>query len=287
MAAPASSCENVTREKRILGRSLRAALHNKMKLKDKVAVVTGGANGIGRAMCERFAAEGARGVVVADLDIERAEQLAKQVNGLAVRTNVADEADIINLVNRALEAYGAIDVFCSNAGIGTPGGADEPNEVWQNIWEVNVMAHIYAARHVLPGMLERGSGYIVATASAAGLLTQIGSAPYSVTKHAAVAFAEWLSITHGDAGIKVSCLCPQGVNTDLLRRSAGGPGEFLRANALEASDVADAVVKAIDEERFLILPHPEVAEYFRRKATDYDRWLRGMRRLQASFKADS
>jgi len=287
VAAPASSCENVTREKRILGRSLRAALHNKMKLKDKVAVVTGGANGIGRAMCERFAAEGARGVVVADLDIERAEQLAKQVNGLAVRTNVADEADIINLVNRALEAYGAIDVFCSNAGIGTPGGADEPNEVWQNIWEVNVMAHIYAARHVLPGMLERGSGYIVATASAAGLLTQIGSAPYSVTKHAAVAFAEWLSITHGDAGIKVSCLCPQGVNTDLLRRSAGGPGEFLRANALEASDVADAVVKAIDEERFLILPHPEVAEYFRRKATDYDRWLRGMRRLQASFKADS
>src|SRR5436190_5833145 len=204
-----------------------------MKLKDKVAVVTGGANGIGRAMCERFAAEGARAVVVADLDIERAEEVAKQINGLAVRTNVSDEDDIIKLVNQTLEAYGVIDVFCSNAGIGTPGGADEPNEVWQNIWEVNVMAHIYAARHVLPGMLERGSGYIVATASAAGLLTQIGSAPYSVTKHAAVAFAEWLSITHGDAGIRVSCLCPQGVNTDLLRRSAGGPGEFLRANALE------------------------------------------------------
>ena len=258
-----------------------------MKLKDKVAVVTGGANGIGRAMCERFAAEGARGVVVADLDKERAEQLAKQINGLAVRTNVANEADIIDLVKKTLEAYGAIDVFCSNAGIGTPGGPDEPNEIWQNIWEVNVMAHIYAARHVLPGMLERGSGYIVATASAAGLLTQIGSAPYSVTKHAAVAFAEWLSITHGDAGIRVSCLCPQGVNTDLLRRSAGGPGEFLRSNALEPEDVAAEVVKAIEEERFLILPHPEVAEYFRRKATDYDRWLRGMRRLQASFKAES
>ena len=257
-----------------------------MKLKDKVAVVTGGANGIGRAICERFAAEGARGVVVADLDIERAEQLAKQINGLAVRTNVASEADVINLVNRALEAYGAIDVFCSNAGIGTPGGADEPNEIWQDIWEVNVMAHIYAARHVLPGMLERGSGYIVATASAAGLLTQIGSAPYSVTKHAAVAFAEWLSITHGDAGIRVSCLCPQGVNTDLLRRSAGGPGEFLRANALEPEEVATAVVQALDEERFLILPHAEVAEYFRRKATDYDRWLRGMRRLQASFSSE-
>ncbi|HTF37206.1 MAG TPA: SDR family oxidoreductase [Blastocatellia bacterium] len=255
-----------------------------MKLKDKVAVVTGGANGIGRALCERFAAEGARGVVIADLDTERAESLAKDIGGLAIKTNVAVEADIVNLVARATAAYGQIDLFCSNAGIGTPGGADEPNEIWQRIWEVNVMAHIYAARHVLPGMLARGEGYILATASAAGLLAQIGSAPYSVTKHAAVAFAEWLAITHGDSGIKVSCLCPQGVNTDLLRSSAGGPGEFLRANALEPSDVADAVVKALDEERFLVLPHAEVAEYFSRKATDYDRWLRGMRRLQASFK---
>ena len=254
-----------------------------MKLKDKVAVVTGGANGIGRGLCVRFAAEGARAVVVADMDSDRAESLAKEIGGLAIKTNVAVEADIENLVKRTIEAYGAIDLFCSNAGIGTPGGADEPNEIWQGIWEVNVMAHIYAARHVLPGMLARGEGYILATASAAGLLTQIGSAPYSVTKHAAVAFAEWLSITHGDAGIRVSCLCPQGVNTDLLRRSAGGPGEFLRANALEPSDVADAVVKTLDEERFLVLPHPEVAEYFSRKATDYDRWLRGMRRLQASF----
>jgi NAD(P)-dependent dehydrogenase (short-subunit alcohol dehydrogenase family) len=255
-----------------------------MKLKDKVAVVTGGANGIGRALCERFAADGARGVVIADLDTERADSLAKDIGGLAIKTNVAVEADIVNLVARATAAYGQIDLFCSNAGIGTPGGADEPNEIWQRIWEVNVMAHIYAARHVLPGMLARGEGYILATASAAGLLTQIGSAPYSVTKHAAVAFAEWLAITHGDSGIKVSCLCPQGVNTDLLRSSAGGPGEFLRANALEPSAVADAVVKALEEERFLVLPHPEVAEYFSRKATDYDRWLRGMRRLQASFK---
>jgi NAD(P)-dependent dehydrogenase (short-subunit alcohol dehydrogenase family) len=254
-----------------------------MKLKDKVAVVTGGANGIGRALCKRFAAEGARGVVIADLDAERAETLAKEIGGLAIKTNVAVEADIVNLVNQAIEVYGQIDLFCSNAGIGTPGGADEPNEIWQRIWEVNVMAHIYAARHVLPGMLARGEGYILATASAAGLLTQVGSAPYSVTKHAAVAFAEWLAITHGDEGIKVSCLCPQGVNTDLLRSSAGGPGEFLRVNALEPEDVADAVVKALAEERFLILPHPEVAEYFSRKATDYDRWLRGMRRLQASF----
>ncbi|HEY3138251.1 MAG TPA: SDR family oxidoreductase [Blastocatellia bacterium] len=254
-----------------------------MKLKDRVAVVTGGANGIGRALCQRFAAEGARAIVVADLDSEGAEALAKEIKGLAVKTDVSAEADIINLVNRATDAYGRIDLFCSNAGIGTPGGDDEPNDIWQRIWEVNLMAHVYAARHVLPGMLARGEGYILATASAAGLLTQIGSAPYSVTKHATVAFAEWLAITHGNAGIKVSCLCPQGVNTDLLRRSAGGAGEFLRAGALEPEQVADAVMKGLDEERFLILPHPEVAEYFRRKATDYDRWLRGMRRLQASI----
>lgn len=254
-----------------------------MKLKEKVAVVTGGANGIGRALCRRFATEGARGVVVADMDAAGAAKLAEEIGGIGVATDVSVEADIVNLVTRAIAAYGAIDLFCSNAGIGTPGGADEPNEVWQRIWEVNVMAHVYAARAVLPGMLARGGGYILATASAAGLLAQIGSAPYSVTKHAAVAFAEWLSITHGDAGIKVSCLCPQGVNTDLLRRSAGGPGDFLRANALEPEDVAEAVVKGIDEERFLILPHPEVQEYFHRKASDYDRWLRGMRRLQASF----
>jgi NAD(P)-dependent dehydrogenase (short-subunit alcohol dehydrogenase family) len=254
-----------------------------MILKNKVAVVTGGAHGIGKALCERFAREGARGVVVADLDTEAASQVANEIGGLGVTTNVAREADIINLVQKANETYGEIDLFCSNAGIGTLGGADEPNETWQNIWEVNVMSHIYGARAVLPQMLARGEGYLLNTASAAGLLAQIGSAPYSVTKHAAVAYAEWLSITHGDRGIKVSCLCPQGVNTDLLRRSAGGPGEFLRAGMLEPEQVAECVVKGLEEERFLILPHPEVAEYLRRKATDYDRWLRGMRRLQASF----
>jgi NAD(P)-dependent dehydrogenase (short-subunit alcohol dehydrogenase family) len=255
-----------------------------MKLKDKVAVVTGGAHGIGKALSERFAVEGAR-VVVADLDAGAASEVAQQIGGLAVTTNVAREADIVNLVQKANEAFGAIDLFCSNAGIGTPGGADEPNEIWQNIWDVNVMAHIYAARAVVPQMLARGEGYLLNTASAAGLLAQIGSAPYSVTKHAAVSFAEWLSITHGDRGIRVSCLCPQGVNTDLLRRSAGAPGQFLRAGMLEPEQVADCVVKGLEEERFLILPHPEVAEYMRRKATDYDRWLRGMRRLQASFEA--
>jgi len=258
-----------------------------MKLKNKVAVVTGGANGIGRALCRRFAAEGARGVVVADLDTKRAEQIASEIGGIAVTTDVSVEADIVNLVERTVATYGAIDLLCSNAGIGTPGGADEPNEIWQRIGEVNLMAHVYAARAVLPGMLGRGEGYLLHTASAAGLLTQIGSAPYSVTKHAVVAFAEWLAITHGDAGIKVSCLCPQGVNTDLLRQSEGGPGEFLRAGALEPEDVADAVVKGLEKESFLILPHPEVKEYIRRKATDYDRWLRGMRRLQASLNSPS
>lgn len=263
----------------------RAHVQEIMKLKNKVAVVTGGAHGIGKALCERFAREGARGVVVADLDAEAASRVANEIGGMAVGTNVARESDIISLVQKANDAYGSIDLFCSNAGIGTPGGADEPNETWQNIWEVNVMAHIYAARAVVPQMLARGEGYLLNTASAAGLLAQIGSAPYSVTKHAAVAYAEWLSITHGDRGIKVSCLCPQGVNTDLLRRSAGGPGEFLRAGMLEPEDVAGCVVQGLEEERFLILPHPEVAEYLRRKATDYDRWLRGMRRLQASFEA--
>src|SRR6266850_4559746 len=256
-----------------------------MKIQDKVVVVTGGANGIGRAICRRFAAEGARGVVVADLDAEGATAVAKEIGGLAITTNVSREADIVRLVADAIDAFGPIDLFCSNAGIfGEAGGAEVPNDAWQQIWDVNVMAHIYAARAVLPGMLERGAGYLLQIASAAGLLTQVGAAPYSVTKHAAVAFAEWLSITHGDAGIKVSCLCPQGVNTDLLRQSAGGPGDFLRANALEPEDVAEAVVKAIDEERFLILPHPEVAEYFRRKGDDYDRWLRGMRRLNAQVR---
>ncbi len=253
-----------------------------MKILDKVVVVTGGANGIGRSLCRRFAAEGARGVVVADLDGEGAEMVAKEIGGFAVTTDVSSEADIIRLVAQTIEAYGPIDLFCSNAGIGgVAGGVEVRNDVWQQIWDVNVMAHIYAARAVLPGMLARGAGYLLHTASAAGLLTQVEAAPYSVTKHAAVAFAEWLSIAHGDAGIKVSCLCPQGVLTQMLLGADGERDSFLRAGALEPEDVAEAVVAGLAEERFLILPHPEVAEYFRRKADDYDRWLRGMRRLNA------
>ena len=253
-----------------------------MNLQGKVIVVTGGANGIGRALCRRFAAEGARGVVVSDVDFDAASKVAAEINGLAVKTDVAGEADVAALVAKTNEAFGPIDLFCSNAGIGgMPGFEQVTNEAWRQIWEINVMAHIYAARAVLPQMLERGEGYLLNTASAAGLLTQIGSAPYSVTKHAAVAFAEWLAITYGDRGIKVSCLCPQGVKTNLLMSGAlTGSAGFLLAGAIEPEDAAEAVVRGLAEEKFLILPHPEVAEYFRRKANDYDRWLRGMRRLQ-------
>jgi NAD(P)-dependent dehydrogenase (short-subunit alcohol dehydrogenase family) len=253
-----------------------------MNLQEKIVVVTGGANGIGRALCRRFAAEGARGVVVSDIDFDAARKVADEINGLAVKTDVASESDVITLVAKANEAFGPIDLFCSNAGIGgVPGFEEVSNEDWRRIWEINVMAHIYAARAALPQMLERGSGYLLNTASAAGLLTQIGSAPYSVTKHAAVSFAEWLAITYGARGIKVSCLCPQGVKTNLLMAGAlAGSAGFLLEGAIEPEEAAEAVVRGLAEEKFLILPHPEVVEYFRRKANDYDRWLRGMRRLQ-------
>jgi NAD(P)-dependent dehydrogenase (short-subunit alcohol dehydrogenase family) len=262
------------------GRDWTAHTEIAMQLRDKVVVVTGGANGIGRALCRRFAAEDARGVVVADLDADGARRVAEEIGGQAVAADVSVEADLVRLVERATAAYGPVDLFCSNAGIAVEGGVEVPDEAWRHIWDVNVMAHVYAARAVLPGMLARAHGYLLQTASAAGLLTQIGSAPYAVTKHAAVAFAEWPAITYGAAGIKVSCLCPQGVRTDMLLGTFGGVGDVLREGAIEPVAVADAVVAGLAEERFLILPHPEVAEYFRRKAGDYDRWLRGMRRLQ-------
>lgn len=251
-----------------------------MNVADKVVVVTGAAGGIGRALARRFATEGARGIAVADRDGGMATAVADEIGpqALATTTDVSVESDLIDLVHRTEERFGPIDLFCSNAGIATGGGAEAPNEAWQQIWEINVMSHVYAARAVLPGMVARGEGYLLNTASAAGLLSQIGSAPYAVTKHAAVAFAEWLSITHGDQGIKVSCLCPQGVRTKMLGDAIGallGPG------AIEPEQVADAVIEGLGSEEFLILPHPEVREYFRRKGDDYDRWIRGMRRLQA------
>ncbi|HXY48770.1 MAG TPA: SDR family oxidoreductase [Terriglobales bacterium] len=253
-----------------------------MQLNHKVVVVTGGGNGIGRALCRRFAAEGARAVVVADIQAAAARQVASEIGGMALETDVARESDVVRLVQETLENFGVVDLFCSNAGVGTQGGVEAPDRDWARNWEVNVMAHVYAARAVLPAMLARGEGYLLQTVSAAGMLTQLGSAPYAVSKHAALALAEWIAITHGDQGIKVSALCPQGVRTDMLRRAEFAGGAFLMETAVEPEQVAEEVVKGLAEERFLILSHPEVAEYFRRKATDYDRWLRGMRRLQAS-----
>ena len=252
-----------------------------MRIAKKVVVVSGGANGIGAALCRRFASEGAEAVVVADLQQDLAEQVAKEIGGIAITTDVSREADVAQLVDRVTEKYGRIDLFCSNAGLGVSGSVDASDADWQRSWEVNLMAHVYAARAVLPGMLQRGGGYLLQTISAAGLLTQIGSAPYSVSKHAALGLAEWIAITYGDRGIKVSTLCPMGVRTNMLKRAEFAGGAFLLDTALEPEQVADHVVKGLAEERFLILPHPEVGEYFIRKATDYDRWLRGMRRLQA------
>jgi NAD(P)-dependent dehydrogenase (short-subunit alcohol dehydrogenase family) len=254
-----------------------------MQIKDAVIVVTGGANGIGRAMCRRFGADGARGVVVADLDEAAAQAVAREVDGLAVRVDVSRADDLARLVAQASEKYGPIDLFCSNAGIETGGGIDAPDEAWQRIWAVNVMAHVYASRAVLPGMIARGRGYLLQTASAAGLLTQMTSAPYSVTKHAAVGLADWLAITYAEAGIKVSCLCPLGVRTNMLMGTDDPIAVYLRENAVDPEHVADVVVKGLAAEQFLILPHPEVAEFFHRKADDYDRWLRGMQRLRASL----
>jgi NAD(P)-dependent dehydrogenase (short-subunit alcohol dehydrogenase family) len=198
---------------------------------------------------------------------------------------VDEESDVAAIVDEILKKHGRIDLFCSNAGIGVAGGEEVNDREWQRIWEVNVMAHVYAARAVLPSMLARREGYLLQTVSAAGLLTQIGSAPYAVTKHAALAFAEWLAVTYGDQGLKVSALCPQGVRTRMLEEADFGNGEFLKEGALEPEQVAEAVVKGLRAENFLILPHPEVAEYFRRKAGDCDRWLRGMRKLQASVQS--
>lgn len=257
-----------------------------MQVRDKVIVVTGGASGIGRALCQRFAADGARAVVVADIDQAGVDQVVAEIESstqaFGVQVDVSIEADIQELVAVATERYGSIDLFCSNAGIFTVGGEEVADEAWQKIWNINVMGHIYAARAVLPGMLARGEGYLLHTASAAGLLSQIGSAPYAVTKHAAVGFAEWLSITYGSRGIKVSVLCPQAVRTQMTANTRGG-GVAGVDGMLEPDALAQTVIDTLAEERFLCLPHPEVLTYMQRKAGDYDRWLGGMRRLQDRF----
>ena len=254
-----------------------------MTIKDKVVVVTGAASGIGRALAHRFVKEGARRIVIADIDAAGLAQVARDTGAEAVRTDVGQEAEIQRLIWHTEEKVGPIDLFCSNAGIGLDGGAEVPDSGWQRIWNINVMAHIWAARVLVPLMTGRHGGYFLPTVSAAGLLTQIGSAPYAVTKHAALSFAEWLSVTHGNAGLKVSALCPQGVRTAMLLTPEPHSGTFLLEGAIEPEVVAEAVVRGVEAEQFLILPHPEVADYVKRKADDRDRWIRGMRRLQAKI----
>jgi NAD(P)-dependent dehydrogenase (short-subunit alcohol dehydrogenase family) len=254
-----------------------------MDASGRVIVVTGGAKGIGRALATRFVSAGAEAVIVADLDVEGASSVAREIGATAIRCDVSRESDVKELVDRVEADHGRIDIFCSNAGIAVGGGPETPNDDWQRIWEVNVMSHIFVARHVLPGMLNRHEGYLLGTVSAAGLLNHIFAAPYGVTKAAALSFFEWLSIAHGGEGIRVSCLCPQGVKTDMLAAEKRLGLEFLTDNALEPQAVAEIVLQGIRDEKFLILPHPEVADYVRRKADDYDRWLKGMRRLRTNI----
>lgn len=257
-----------------------------MKLADRTVVVTGAAGGIGRALALRCAAEGAR---VAVTDVQPLDRVAHELGagGLAVPADISDSGAVSGLIDRVESELGPVDVFFANAGVAI--GEDPmstPDEVWDLAFAVNVRAHVYAARRLLPGWLERGSGYFVTTASAAGLLTQIGSAPYAVTKHAAVAFAEWLSVTYGERGVRVSCLCPMGVRTAMLTGDGLAERVVRGAGAVvEPEEVADEVVAAIDREQFLILPHPEVLTFFQRKGLDYERWLSGMRRLQARASA--
>jgi len=277
-----------------------------MQLKDKVCIVTGGASGIGEATARAFADAGARGVVVTDLKTsrDRLAQVAGDIDGLAVTADVGQEEDILALIAATEAKYGAVDVFFSNAGLSRKGQETASDADWDVSWRVHVMSHVFATRALVPGMLARGSGYLLNTASAAGLLASLNSMPYGVTKHAAVAFAEWLSITYGDRGIGVSCLCPQAVTTNLgatsMREvgglvpppqdsgavpSAAGAGSVSRQasvdGVLSPDQVATSVLAAVADGRFLILPHPEVATYERRRAEDRDRWLNGMRRLHA------
>lgn len=258
-----------------------------MEAADRVVVVTGGARGIGRALSRRFAAAGAEIVIVADIDADAAWTVAREIGGMAIRCDVSRETDVVQLIEKVETAKGRIDIFCSNAGIAIGGGPETATAEWQRIWEVNVMAHVFVARHLVPRMLVRKEGYLLGTVSAAGLLNHVFASPYGVTKAAALSFFEWLAIAHGDEGLRVSCLCPQGVKTDMLAAERREGLEFLTENALEPEQVADIVLQGIRDEKFLILPHPEVAEYFVRKAGDYDRWLRGMRRLRAKIVAAS
>ena len=255
-----------------------------MEIRDKVVVITGAASGIGRALAERFYAEGAKRIVAVDLNGKGVEGTANIVGGVAMTADVANESELAGVIEAVESDVGPIDLFCSNAGIAAGIGLDSANAEWQRSWEVNVMAHVYAARHLVPRMVTRGGGYFLHTASAAGLLNQIGGAAYGVTKHASVGFGEWLALTYAHQGIRVSLLCPQAVRTAM---TTGGEPEAAASLAAASGDgmmepevVAEVAVEGLRAERFLILTHPEVLQYMQRKAGDYDRWIRGMNRLQ-------
>lgn len=252
-----------------------------MKIKDKNIVITGGASGIGKALAERFHAEGAKGITVADLQEGPLTEVAASVNGIAVPCDVTRESDILNVIAKAEDAFGPIDIFVSNAGIARYGWEESPDEIWNLNWNIHVMAHVWAARALAPKMIANGGGYLLNTASAAGLLSQVDSATYAVSKHAAVAFAETMAIRYGDKGIRVSVLCPQQVRTAMTE----GHEDNVAAvdGTMEPEELADHVVASMDKEEFLILPHPQVLTYMQRKSGDYDRWLGGMRKLRDMY----
>ena len=252
-----------------------------MHIRDKIVVVTGAANGIGAALARRFAKSGARHVICADIDLIGAKQIASEIGGTAMSVNVSIESDIADLVSKTEEEIGPIDLFCSNAGILTLGGVEVPDSEWQKIWEINVMSQVWAARHVVPRMIARGGGYLLNTASAAGLLNQIGAAPYGVTKHASVGLAEWLAFTYGDQGIDVSVLCPQAVRSEMTKGFEGSVAAI--DGMLEPENVAEACEHAIANKEFLVLPHKTVQGYMEAKSKDYDRWIGGMRKLNRTF----
>ncbi len=253
-----------------------------MKFKDKVIVVTGAGRGIGRGLCERFAQESPAGIVVADLDEDKAQETAEIVGGTAFACDVAVEQSIKELVVRTQETYGPIDLFCANAGLAFSGGPELPDEKWKQMMDIHVMSHVWSARAVLPGMLERGHGCLLHTASAAGLLTELTSAPYSVSKHAAVAFAEWLAIKYGSKGIQVACLCPQGVRTRMID-GEHPMSQHLQKTSISVEELAEATVQCLRDGQFLILPHPEVKRFMENRAGNHERWLGGMQQLRESL----
>lgn len=251
-----------------------------MQLEGKVIVITGAGSGIGAAMARRFSTESPAGLMLADLNSETVGAVAADIGAAHYQMDVSDPEANRQLIESTEAMFGPVDLFCANAGYGVAGTEQSDPESWDDMWRVNVMSHIHAAKHLIPGWLARGQGYFLSTASAAGLLTNLGAAQYSVTKHAAVAFAEWLAVTYGEKGVKVSCLCPQFVNTPLIDAMSELDSLITTAAVLEPEAVADAVVDGLDGESFLILPHPEVKDYFQNKAGGYDRWIAGMQKLQ-------